>query len=254
MLPPQVPGARDVARIHMIVAVDVGTVPASGSVTIVFFVDISNPVAAGVGEIRNQGSVSSNELPVLVTDDPSQAGNSDPTVTVIDAEAVLRATKIATLLIAYRTIAAQQRPELKIDSAPEPSLLRAMQLNLRIREPIVERHDDASAQDTDATAEEALAVLNEEEAIRNGGVLSRREVGRDIWIHAHDAPGDEFWKRKRIFTTDLGIDKTPVELGHGGDSPTGAQLQKARQGCDRWDRFADPPVPKPRYPFGRVGE
>ncbi len=55
------------------VAVDVGTVPASGSVTIVFLVDINTPVAAGVTQISNQGRVSSNELPVALTDDPSQA-------------------------------------------------------------------------------------------------------------------------------------------------------------------------------------
>jgi len=81
------------------VAVAVGTVPAAGSVTIVFLVHINNPGAAGVTQISNQGRVSSNELPVAVTDDPSQPGTSDPTLTVIDAQAVLRATKVATLLI-----------------------------------------------------------------------------------------------------------------------------------------------------------
>ena len=85
-----------------------------------------------------------------------------------------------------------------------------MQLNLRIREPIVERYDDTAAQDSDATTTEALAVLNEEETIRNRGVLSQRKIGRDIWIHAHDAAGQEIGKRKRIFNSDLGIDEMPV--------------------------------------------
>ena len=84
---------------NMTVAVDVGTVPAAGSVTIVFLVDINNPVAAGVMQISNQGRVSSNELPVTLTDDPSQTGNSNPTITVIDAEVLLRASKTATLLV-----------------------------------------------------------------------------------------------------------------------------------------------------------
>ena len=51
--------------------------------------------------------------------------------------------------------------------APEPSLLRAMQLDLRIREPIVERNDDTAIQDTDTATTEALAVLNEKQPIRN---------------------------------------------------------------------------------------
>jgi hypothetical protein len=86
-----------------------------------------------------------------------------------------------------------------------------MQLNLRIREPIVDGHDDTAAQDTYVTATEAPAVLNEEETIRNGRVLSRYEIGRGIWIHPHDAPGDEIGKRKRILTSDLGIDEMAVE-------------------------------------------
>ena len=72
---------------------------AAASITIVFLVDISNPVAAGVTEISNQGRVGSNELPVALTDDPSQTGNSNPTVVEIDAEAHLGASKTATLLV-----------------------------------------------------------------------------------------------------------------------------------------------------------
>jgi hypothetical protein len=57
-------------------------------------------------------------------------------------------------------LSAQQRSELKIDGTPEPCLLRTTQLNLRIRESIVEGYDDAVAQDSYATATEPLAVLN----------------------------------------------------------------------------------------------
>jgi hypothetical protein len=57
-------------------------------------------------------------------------------------------------------LAAQQRTELKIDGAPEPCFLRTMQLNLRIRESIVEGYDDAVAQDSYSTATKPLAVLN----------------------------------------------------------------------------------------------
>jgi hypothetical protein len=86
-----------------------------------------------------------------------------------------------------------------------------MQLNLRIRKPIVDGNDDAAAQDTDATAAKALAMLKQEEPIRNG-VLPSHEIGRDSWIHAHDAPRDEIGKRKRIFTSDLGKEEMPVAL------------------------------------------
>jgi hypothetical protein len=86
-----------------------------------------------------------------------------------------------------------------------------MQLNLGIRAPTIDGNDDTAAQDADATATESLAMLNEEEAIRNRRLLSKREIVRDIWIHAHDAPGHEVWKRKRIFISNLGITEMPVE-------------------------------------------
>jgi len=92
-----------------------------------------------------------------------------------------------------------------------------MQLDLRVRKPTIEGYDDAAAQDTDAAAEEALAVFNEEETIRNGGVPFRHKIGGDIGAYGHDAAGDEVGKCERIFATDLGVDKIPVELGHGGD-------------------------------------
>ena len=93
-----------------------------------------------------------------------------------------------------------------------------MQLDLRIREPIVERNDDAAIQDTDSATTEALAVLDEKQPIGNAGVPSSRQIGGDIWIHAHDAAWGEFWKRKRIFSSDLGINEIPVELWQQGDS------------------------------------
>ena len=60
-----------------------------------------------------------------------------------------------------RFLATQQRPKLQIDRAQEPSLLRTMQLDLRIREPIVERDDDTAIQVTDPAATETPAVLDE---------------------------------------------------------------------------------------------
>ena len=55
-------------------------------------------------------------------------------------------------------------------------------------------------------------MLDEKETIRNDGVLSEREIGGDIWIHAYDAPGNEVRKGKRIFTSDLGIDETAADV------------------------------------------
>ena len=83
---------------QMTVAVAVGTVAASGSALIAFLVDITDPAPAGVTQVSNQGRVSSNELPVVVTDDPSRAGSGNPTVTSIVADPVLSASKSATLL------------------------------------------------------------------------------------------------------------------------------------------------------------
>src|SRR5690606_10479729 len=68
----------------------------SGVVTIAFRVTI-DPLPAGVTSVVNQGTVASDMLPTLSTDDPAVGGNSDPTVTVVTATARLRAEKTAVL-------------------------------------------------------------------------------------------------------------------------------------------------------------
>src|SRR5690349_17481615 len=123
----------------------------------------------------------------------------------------------------------------------------AMQLNLRVRQPIAREYDDAVAEVTDSTADKTLAVLDQEKAIRNGGVLVSYEVRRDFRIYTHDTSGREVGKSKRIFASDFGVDKLLVELVHRADWPRRAQLKKPRQGCNRWDRLAEWPVAEPRY-------
>ena len=66
------------------VGVDIGTVVASGSVTVVFDVLIADPLA--VTSLSNQGVVDSTEGDPVPTDDPDDAtSTSDPTVTQVDA-------------------------------------------------------------------------------------------------------------------------------------------------------------------------
>ncbi len=67
------------------VQVTVGTIAAGGSVTISFHVLIDNPLASGVTEISNQGTVSSNEVPNEPTNDPDTAPDDDPTNTPVNA-------------------------------------------------------------------------------------------------------------------------------------------------------------------------
>jgi len=67
------------------VQVTVGTIVAGGSVTISFHVVIDNPLPAGVTEISNQGTVSSNEVPDEPTDDPDTVPDDDPTNTPVNS-------------------------------------------------------------------------------------------------------------------------------------------------------------------------
>ena len=60
------------------VSVDIGTLPAGASVTITFRVRINSPLPGGTTQVSNQGTVSSRELPVIVTDDPSTLQPNDP--------------------------------------------------------------------------------------------------------------------------------------------------------------------------------
>ena len=76
-----------------LVDVAVGTIPAGGSVTIVYRVTINDPLADGVTELVNQGLIESDETPDLNTDDPSTGTEDDPTTIPVDAAPDLVVTK-----------------------------------------------------------------------------------------------------------------------------------------------------------------
>jgi uncharacterized repeat protein (TIGR01451 family) len=68
------------------VTVDVGTLAAlGGAATIVFDVRIDAPLAPGVTQIVNSGTVSGSNFPSAQTDDPSQPGNANPTTFAVAA-------------------------------------------------------------------------------------------------------------------------------------------------------------------------
>jgi len=81
------------------VAVNAGTIAGGASVTITFRVTIASPLPAGVTTVSNQGQVTSNELPTVLTDDPSTPPVGDPTTTAVTAAPILSATKAATLFV-----------------------------------------------------------------------------------------------------------------------------------------------------------
>jgi uncharacterized repeat protein (TIGR01451 family)/fimbrial isopeptide formation D2 family protein len=71
----------------------IGAIQAFQTVTISYQVSINNPLADGVSAISNQGLVSSDEVPDLLTDDPATATNDDPTVIPVDAAPDLLVSK-----------------------------------------------------------------------------------------------------------------------------------------------------------------
>jgi uncharacterized repeat protein (TIGR01451 family) len=75
-----------------------GTIAPGGTATITFQVDVDNPLAAGVTQLVNQGTVTSNEVPPVKTDDPSTPTPGDPTVTPLTAAPVLSADKAVTIV------------------------------------------------------------------------------------------------------------------------------------------------------------
>lgn len=79
------------------VGLDLGTIAATGSVTITFDLTIDNPLPAGVTTVSNQGTVSGGNFTSVPTDDPAQAGSADPTVTPIALAPIVTATKTAAL-------------------------------------------------------------------------------------------------------------------------------------------------------------
>jgi hypothetical protein len=62
-------------------SVTIGVIPAGASVTISYMVTINSPFVRSI--ILNQGTVNSNELPPVPTDDPSTTQPGDPTSVVI---------------------------------------------------------------------------------------------------------------------------------------------------------------------------
>ncbi|HEV8578898.1 MAG TPA: Calx-beta domain-containing protein [Thermoanaerobaculia bacterium] len=79
--------------------VEIGEVAGGQAVTVTFRVEVDSTVPSGVREISAQGTVTSAELPAVLTDDPRVGGASDPTVTPISASPALTAVKTAILLI-----------------------------------------------------------------------------------------------------------------------------------------------------------
>jgi uncharacterized repeat protein (TIGR01451 family) len=81
------------------VLVDIGNLPPGETINVQFYVKIHDPLATGVTQIANQGTVNSNELPPLVTNDPETLTPDDPSVTPITTRPVLTADKSYYLLI-----------------------------------------------------------------------------------------------------------------------------------------------------------
>ena len=79
------------------VIVSFGELLAEEAATVAFDVTVDYPMAPGVEEVVNQGTVTSDDLPAVLTDDPNVGGDADPTATVIWRAPVLLAEKIDTL-------------------------------------------------------------------------------------------------------------------------------------------------------------
>jgi large repetitive protein len=67
------------------VEVSIGTLDAGATVSVSFRVTVSNPFPGALRTVVNQGTVTSAELPAVLTDDPAVAGIADPTVTAVTA-------------------------------------------------------------------------------------------------------------------------------------------------------------------------
>ncbi|HKP89478.1 MAG TPA: RHS repeat-associated core domain-containing protein [Thermoleophilaceae bacterium] len=73
------------------VRVSLGSIAGNGSATIHFRTRIHDPLPSQVATVSNQGRVTSDGSPAVLTDDPDAAGSQDPTMTVVQ----LRAPRIA---------------------------------------------------------------------------------------------------------------------------------------------------------------
>ncbi|MFK7958154.1 MAG: beta strand repeat-containing protein [Lysobacterales bacterium] len=76
------------------VEVALGTLAAAGgSASVTYRTTVNNPLPAGINQIVNQGSVSSTEVPDVVTDDPGPVGDDDPTVVPVNSNPIIEASK-----------------------------------------------------------------------------------------------------------------------------------------------------------------
>jgi uncharacterized repeat protein (TIGR01451 family) len=75
-----------------------GRIDPGGTATITFRVVVDNPLAPGVTQLVNQGTVSSNEVPPGKTDNPNTPTPGDPTITPLTAAPVLSADKAVTIV------------------------------------------------------------------------------------------------------------------------------------------------------------
>lgn len=64
-------------------AVALGTLPAGATATVRFEVEIADPPPAVLTQVANQATVTSAELPPVLSDDPEAPGAADPTVTPV---------------------------------------------------------------------------------------------------------------------------------------------------------------------------
>ncbi|HEV8630795.1 MAG TPA: Calx-beta domain-containing protein [Thermoanaerobaculia bacterium] len=79
--------------------VELGTLVPDARITVSFAVRVDLPVATGVEEISNQASLTSAELPAVLSDDPDVPGRQDSTVTAIAAAPKLVASKTDELAV-----------------------------------------------------------------------------------------------------------------------------------------------------------
>ncbi|NQV07014.1 DUF11 domain-containing protein [bacterium] len=76
------------------VGVDFGAMAGGGTATVTFRVVLDDPFPLGITEVANQGTVTSDQLPPVLTDDPDAAGDTDPTVTPVVAAPDLVVSRI----------------------------------------------------------------------------------------------------------------------------------------------------------------
>ena len=61
----------------------IGTLAAGSTITITFQATVNNPFPTALSSVSNQGTVSGDNFPAVLTDDPTAPGATDPTVTPI---------------------------------------------------------------------------------------------------------------------------------------------------------------------------